>query len=84
MLATGAADGRPATVLAHLAGTSPLLQGMAEATGGPAALGLAQLIDDAGARPGVHPPEAAIDHERFFADLARWTGGSVRVAVETA
>ncbi|MGW4407919.1 saccharopine dehydrogenase family protein [Nonomuraea sp. NPDC004702] len=83
-VATGVADGRPATVLAHLTGTSPLLQGMAEATGVPAALGLAQLIDDPGARPGVHPPEAAIDHERFFADLARWTGGSVRVAVETA
>ncbi|MFI7466029.1 hypothetical protein [Nonomuraea sp. NPDC049646] len=50
---------------------------------GPAALSLAQLIDDPGREPGVHPPEAAIDHERLFADLARWTG-SVQVAVETA
>ncbi|CCH30359.1 saccharopine dehydrogenase NADP-binding domain-containing protein [Actinosynnema sp. NPDC047251] len=47
---------------------APLTADMAEATGLPLALGLAQL---SGVAPGVHPPEAAIDPERFFADLAR-------------
>ncbi|GGT19648.1 saccharopine dehydrogenase family protein [Nonomuraea spiralis] len=79
--ARGVADGRPATVLAHLTDASPLLRGVAEATGVPAALGLAQLIDEAGRRPGVHPPEAGIDPGRFFADLVGRTG-SVKVVVE--
>ncbi|MFI6391921.1 saccharopine dehydrogenase family protein [Nonomuraea sp. NPDC050540] len=79
--AIGTADGRPRTVLAHLAGAETLMMGMDEATGLPAALGLAQLLDVERVPPGVHPPETAIDGERFFADLAGHAG-SVRVIVE--
>lgn len=68
--ASGTKDGRPTTVLAHLKGTGALMKGMAEATGIPAALGLAQMLDGTAGRPGVHPPETAIDPGRFFADLA--------------
>lgn len=45
-----------------------LLDDMAEATGLPLALALAQLD---GVPPGAHPPEAVIDPDRFFHDLAR-------------
>ncbi|MBG0827409.1 saccharopine dehydrogenase NADP-binding domain-containing protein [Planomonospora sp. ID67723] len=78
--ATGLRDGRPVTVLAHLAGVSgageglpvsSLMDDMAEATGIPLALGLAQFLDGTAARPGVHPPEAVVDPGRFFRDLAR-------------
>ncbi|MFJ2780954.1 saccharopine dehydrogenase family protein [Kitasatospora sp. NPDC087315] len=72
--ATGSRHGRPVTVLARLAdtpGASALIDDMAEATGIPLALGLAQLLDGTARRPGVHPPETAIDAERFFLDLAR-------------
>ncbi|MFE4480463.1 MULTISPECIES: saccharopine dehydrogenase family protein [Streptomycetaceae] len=72
--ATGTRDGRRVTVLARLAdtpGASALIDDMAEATGLPLALGLAQLLDGTGGRPGVHPPETAIDADRFFLDLAR-------------
>ncbi|MGW4029523.1 saccharopine dehydrogenase family protein [Streptomyces sp. NPDC004838] len=73
-VATGTRDGRPVTVLARLAetsGTASLIDDMAEATGVPLALGLAQLLDGTRVRPGVHPPETVIDAERFFADLTR-------------
>jgi saccharopine dehydrogenase-like NADP-dependent oxidoreductase len=69
--ATGTVDGRPAGVLARLTGADALLSDMAESTGVPAALGLAQLLDGTVRTPGVHPPETAVDAERFFADLAR-------------
>ncbi|ANW17113.1 saccharopine dehydrogenase family protein [Streptomyces clavuligerus] len=72
--ATGTRDGRSVTVLARLAetpGAASLIEDMAEATGIPLALGLAQLLDGSRVRPGVHPPETVIDAERFFADLAR-------------
>ncbi|MFC9618845.1 saccharopine dehydrogenase family protein [Streptomyces sp. NPDC056930] len=72
--ATGTSNGRPVTVLARLAetsGMSALIDDMAEATGIPLALGLAQLLDGTGGRPGVHPPESVIEPKRFFLDLAR-------------
>lgn len=69
--ATGTRDGRPAAVLARLDGVERLLADMAEATGVPAGLGMAQLLDGTVRSAGVHPPEAVIDGERFFADLAR-------------
>ncbi|MFF4198730.1 saccharopine dehydrogenase family protein [Nonomuraea sp. NPDC001831] len=68
--ATGTRDGHPLTVLAHLVNTGGLMKNMSEATGIPAAAGLAQLLDGTVVRPGVHPPEVIIDPERFFADLA--------------
>ncbi|MET8544511.1 saccharopine dehydrogenase NADP-binding domain-containing protein [Kitasatospora sp. NPDC004799] len=68
--ATGIRDGRPAAVLVHLRGADGLLADMAEATGVPAGLGLAQVLDGT-VGPGVHPPEAVIDGGRFFAELAR-------------
>ncbi|WP_433245280.1 saccharopine dehydrogenase family protein [Streptosporangium sp. CA-135522] len=70
--ATGRRDGQAVTVLAHLAGTGEeLMNDMAEATGIPLALGLAQFLDGTASRPGVHPPETLIDPDRFFRDLAR-------------
>ncbi|MDL4772312.1 saccharopine dehydrogenase family protein [Actinomadura xylanilytica] len=72
--ATGTRDGRRVTALARLAdtpGASALINDMAEATGLPLALGLAQLLDGTSDRLGVHPPEIALDAERFFLDLAR-------------
>ncbi|MGW1173592.1 saccharopine dehydrogenase family protein [Kitasatospora sp. NPDC002543] len=69
--ATGTRDGRPAAVLVRLDGADRLLADMAEATGVPAGLGLAQLLDGTVRPAGVHPPEAVVDTERFFADLAR-------------
>ncbi|MEU9618996.1 MULTISPECIES: saccharopine dehydrogenase NADP-binding domain-containing protein [unclassified Streptomyces] len=72
--ATGTSNGRPVTVLTRLAetsGMSALINDMAEATGIPLALGLAQLLNGTGGRPGVHPPETVIEPERFFLDLAR-------------
>ncbi|MBB5954233.1 hypothetical protein FHS29_000803 [Saccharothrix tamanrassetensis] len=44
-----------------------LMDDVAEATGLPLALGLVQL---SGVEPGVYSPEAVIDAERFFRDLA--------------
>ncbi|MEU5847922.1 hypothetical protein [Saccharopolyspora shandongensis] len=44
---------------------------MARVTGIPLPLGMSQIIDDTARRPGVHPPEAVIDPERFFDDLDR-------------
>ncbi|MFF8919232.1 saccharopine dehydrogenase family protein [Streptomyces sp. NPDC015032] len=72
--ATGTRQGRRVTALARLAdtpGASALINDMAEATGIPLALGLAQLLDGTAGHPGVHPPETVIDAERFFLDLAR-------------
>ncbi|WP_224283550.1 saccharopine dehydrogenase family protein, partial [Streptomyces sp. LS1784] len=69
--ATGTRDGRPAAALARLNGAEALLADMAEATGVPAGLGLAQLLDGTVGPAGVHAPEAVIDGERFFRDLAR-------------
>ncbi|MEU3563888.1 saccharopine dehydrogenase NADP-binding domain-containing protein [Kitasatospora sp. NPDC006786] len=69
--ATGTRDGRPAAALARLDGAERFLADMAEATGVPAGLALAQLLDGTVRAAGVHPPEAVIDGERFFADLAR-------------
>ncbi|MEU8923618.1 saccharopine dehydrogenase NADP-binding domain-containing protein [Kitasatospora sp. NPDC048545] len=69
--ATGTRDGRPAAALARLTGADGLLADMAEATGVPAGLALAQLLDGTVGPAGVHPPEAAVDAERFFRDLAR-------------
>ncbi|MEU1729257.1 saccharopine dehydrogenase NADP-binding domain-containing protein [Nonomuraea sp. NPDC005692] len=43
--ATGTRNGRPLTVLAHLVSTGGLMKNMSEATGIPAAAGLAQLLD---------------------------------------
>ncbi|MFJ9692447.1 saccharopine dehydrogenase family protein [Kitasatospora sp. NPDC101183] len=81
--ATGTRAGCPYTVLAELAGAEKVLADMAESTGVPAALAAAQLIDGTAREPGVHPPETAVDGDRFFADLARhWPG--VRVEVTEA
>jgi len=44
--------------------------GMANATGGPLALGLAQLIEEKVWKPGVFAPEEVIDAERLFDQLA--------------
>ncbi|MFF2078737.1 saccharopine dehydrogenase family protein [Kitasatospora sp. NPDC058162] len=73
--ATGRVEGRRASVLAQLTGADALMADMAEGTGVPAALGLAQLLDGTVRTPGVHPPETALDAERFFADLARHRPG---------
>ncbi|MFD4656966.1 saccharopine dehydrogenase family protein [Kitasatospora sp. NPDC058444] len=73
--ATGTRDGRPAVALARLTGAERFLADMAEATGVPAGLGLAQLLDGTVRPAGVHPPEAVIDADRFFADLARQCPG---------
>ncbi|MFD9685028.1 saccharopine dehydrogenase family protein [Kitasatospora sp. NPDC059088] len=73
--ATGTVDGRRASALVRLTGADALLADMAEGTGVPAALGLAQLLDGTVRTPGVHPPETAVDAERFFADLARYRPG---------
>ncbi|MER7847074.1 saccharopine dehydrogenase NADP-binding domain-containing protein [Kitasatospora sp. NPDC096077] len=79
--ATGTIDGRPASALARLTGADALMADLAEGTGIPAALGLAQLLDGTVRAPGVHPPETAVDAERFFADLTRHRPG-VGVSVE--
>ncbi|SUA78226.1 Saccharopine dehydrogenase [Nocardia otitidiscaviarum] len=78
---TGSAHGRELTVLAclnmALPATDPargLLGDMARATGIPLALGMSQLADGSALRPGVHPPETAIDPVRFFSDLDRVLG----------
>ncbi|MFE7590959.1 saccharopine dehydrogenase family protein [Kitasatospora sp. NPDC057512] len=73
--AIGTRGGRPAAVLARLDGAEALLADMAEATGVPAGLGLAQLLDGTVESAGVHAPEEVIDGERFFADLARQCPG---------
>ncbi|WP_431956482.1 saccharopine dehydrogenase family protein [Nocardia lijiangensis] len=69
---TGSAGDEHRTVLAHLTDTAEITRftaDMARFTGIPLALGLAQLLDATARRPGVHPPEAIIDPDRFFTDL---------------
>lgn len=81
--ARGIKDGRPTTVVAYLTGTTALMKNMGEATGIPAAMGLAQLLDGTVGQPGVHPPETAIDPDRFFADLAEHAK-PLKVVIEEA
>lgn len=69
--AVGTRDGRLAAALVHLKGAERLLADMAESTGVPAGLGLGQLLDGTVGAAGVHAPEAVIDGERFFRELAR-------------
>ncbi|WP_440446536.1 saccharopine dehydrogenase family protein [Nocardia amamiensis] len=74
---TGAVGPERHTVLAHLietAETAALTGDMARFTGIPLALSLSQLADRTAVRPGVHPPEAIIDPERFFTDLGAHLG----------
>jgi lysine 6-dehydrogenase len=66
--ATGRREGRRLIVLARYDAASV---GMAEATGVPLGLALAQVLDGTARRPGVHPVEAVLDAPRFFADLDR-------------
>ncbi|MGK5550225.1 saccharopine dehydrogenase family protein [Actinomadura kijaniata] len=85
--ATGIRDGRPRTVLARFADLpdpagAAFPGDMAEATGVPLALGLAQVLDGAVTGPGVHPPETAFDPDRLLAELARRHGPGGAVAVE--
>ncbi len=70
---TGTRGGQRHRVLARLtpAGFPP---GMAEATGVPLALGGAQIATGLATRPGVHPPDAVIDRDAFFAGLAAHLG----------
>ncbi|AYF74890.1 hypothetical protein D7D52_14600 [Nocardia yunnanensis] len=42
---------------------------MARVTGIPLAVGMSQVIDGSARGPGVHPPEAVIDADRFFESL---------------
>lgn len=75
--AFGDRHGRDTAVLAHLnpaAGIDALLTDMARATGIPLALGMSQIADGTARRAGVHPPDAVIDSDRFFADLDRELG----------
>ncbi|MUL82268.1 MULTISPECIES: saccharopine dehydrogenase family protein [unclassified Mycolicibacterium] len=75
---SGTSRGRDYMVLAHLDLSNPgadadnrLLGDMARATGIPLALGMSQMVDGTARRAGVHPPDAVIDSQRFFADLNR-------------
>ncbi|ORA25719.1 saccharopine dehydrogenase family protein [Mycobacterium aquaticum] len=70
---TGTRGGERRRVLARLtpAGFPP---GMAEATGVPLALGAAQIATGLATEPGVHPPDAVIDRDAFFAGLAAHLG----------
>jgi lysine 6-dehydrogenase len=79
----GSSEGRDCMVLAYLNLTGPagdparaLFGDMARATGIPLAVGMSQIIDGIARRPGVHPPEAVIDAQRFFADLDYQLGRS--------
>lgn len=64
-LVRGTKDGVPTTIGCHV---TTLPRGMAGATGVPAALAVAQLLDNPPA-PGVHAPEAVIDADRLLRDL---------------
>ncbi|OHU23894.1 saccharopine dehydrogenase [Mycobacteroides chelonae] len=89
---TGSSDNGDCTVLAYLnlsrssdGSGGRLLGDMARATGVPLALGISQMIDGTARRAGVHPPDAAVDAQRFFSDLAKelgWSGESPLVVVE--
>ncbi|MFE6922447.1 saccharopine dehydrogenase family protein [Nocardia sp. NPDC057663] len=73
---TGTHDRSTIAYLTETPETARFLTDMARSTGIPLALGLAQLIDGTARKPGVHPPEAIIDSERFFRDLATRIGMS--------
>ncbi|MEU1729260.1 saccharopine dehydrogenase NADP-binding domain-containing protein [Nonomuraea sp. NPDC005692] len=66
-LATGSRYGRPCTVGARLV-ASP--RGMARATGIPLALTAGQILDGKVFDRGVHPPDAVLDPDRYFDELA--------------
>ncbi|AMT69777.1 saccharopine dehydrogenase family protein [Mycobacteroides immunogenum] len=73
---TGERDGYRRSVLSRLNLDGPqadpirsALRDMALITGVPLAMGMAQVIDGSARRPGVHPPEAVIEPERFFTDF---------------
>ncbi|WP_031170177.1 saccharopine dehydrogenase family protein [Streptosporangium roseum] len=66
-LATGSRHGRPYTVGARLV-ASP--RGMARATGIPLALTAGQILDGTVRDRGVHPPDAVLDPDRYFTELA--------------
>lgn len=76
--ATGSRNGVPSTVVAQLKDddtkVDAFLSDMARATGIPLALGLAQVVDGTVDHTGVHPPEAVVDPDRFFADLSQDLG----------
>ncbi|MBG0831531.1 hypothetical protein HS041_27725 [Planomonospora sp. ID67723] len=57
-------------------GAMALINDMAEGTGIPLALGLARVLDGTARTPGIHPPEIAINADRFFRDLAHHTAGA--------
>jgi lysine 6-dehydrogenase len=65
-LATGTKNG---VAMRSGATVTALPAGMAAATSAPAAITVRQLIDGTITRPGVHPPERAIDADAFFAAL---------------
>ncbi|WP_449061184.1 saccharopine dehydrogenase NADP-binding domain-containing protein [Planomonospora algeriensis] len=69
-LATGTRDGRPHTIGARLV-ASP--RGMARATGIPLALAAGQILDGSVRTPGVHTPDAVLDPDRYFDELAAHT-----------
>jgi lysine 6-dehydrogenase len=70
-VATGRLDGAPHTVGARLH-DSP--RGMARATGIPLAVAAGQILDGSVRVCGVHPPEAVLEPERFFDELAAHCG----------
>jgi len=78
---TGPSQGRDHMVVAYLNMAGPaedpargLLGDMARATGIPLAVGMSQIVDGTARRPGVHPPDAVIDPQRFFHDFDRQLG----------
>ncbi|WP_054811333.1 saccharopine dehydrogenase family protein [Nocardia arizonensis] len=76
--ALGIKNGQWYTALARLAegtGLASLTSDMARATGIPLALGLSQIVDGTAVRAGVHPPDAVVDPDRFFHDLAVTVNG---------
>ncbi|MFC9964524.1 MULTISPECIES: saccharopine dehydrogenase family protein [Nocardia] len=82
--ATGHTGTHDRTTIAYLADTGEtarLLADRARATGISLALGLSQLIDGTARKPGVYPPEAIIDADRFFGDLATRLGMSPAVSL---
>lgn len=80
---TGTHDRRTIAYLTEAPETTRFLTDMARSTGIPLALGLSQLIDGTARKPGVHPPEAIIDSERFFRDLASRIGMSPTLGLVT-
>ena len=78
-LARGLRQGREVSVGARVT-DFPL--GLPAATGLPLVVALQQLQDGRLSRPGVSPPERALDPDAFFADLMRlWRPGAPSVVV---